>query len=181
MKAPICCGALALVLLASPALAQDKPTLNPNRLTAQAKRPPLTLTEQQRVAIEEALATENTQQKAPKNFQPRVGDAIPTTMTVDVMPQRMVASQPSLEPYGYAKLAKHVLVIDPMKKTIVAILPRQTPNGGKDVKPADWAKTKGRELTGQAPEPDAGAGPAHEPAGDAGDKANGNEQGAQEK
>jgi len=179
MKAALCRGALALLLLAAPALAQDK-TQDPNKLTVQAKRPPLTLTEQQRVAIEEALETENTQQKTPKRFEPKVGDAIPPTMTVDVMPQHVVTHEPSLQPYGYAKLAKHVLVIDPMKKTIVAVLPRQTPNSGKDLKPADWANTKGRELTGQAPEPETGAGPAHEPAGDAGDKANGNEQGTQQ-
>ncbi len=132
MKAALCWGALMLVLLQSPALAQDK-TQRPNRLTEQAKRPPLTLTEQQRAAIEKALETENTQQKTPLNFAPKVGDAIPLTMTVDVMPQCVVTHEPSLQPYGYAKLAKQVLVIDPMKKTIVAVLPRQTPNEAKDL------------------------------------------------
>ena len=43
--------------------------------------------------------------------------------------------------------------------------------------PADWAGTKGRELTGQAPQA-TGSDRFPEPAGDAGDVANGNEKNA---
>ena len=84
-------------------------------------------------------------------------------------------------PNTYAKLAKDVLVIDPMKKTIIAILPRLSPSSGKDLSSADWAATRGRELTGQAPEPPAAKDEAPEPAGDAGDRSNGNEKNANEK
>jgi len=68
----------------------------------------------------------------------------------------------------------------PAPKTIIAVLPRKTPSSGKDVKPDDWDGTKGRELTGQAPE-SGGADTSPEPAGDSGDKANGNEKNANEK
>jgi hypothetical protein len=187
MKTPLCYGAAALLLLSVSAMAQDKApektqdkTQDPNTLTVQAKRPTLQLSDQQRAAIQEALVTENTQQKTPPKFEPKVGDTIPLTMTVDVMPPKAVARDPSLQPYAYAKLAKDVLVIDPTDKKIVAVIPRQEPTTGKDVAPADWAKTKGRELTGQQPEPAANSAPQHEPAGDSGDKANGNEQGKQQ-
>jgi len=183
MRSLICCGAAALLLLSLPGMAQDKTqnkaqdkTQDPNVLTVQAKRPPLQLSDQQRSDIQAALATENTQQKTPPNFQPKAGDKIPLTMTVDVMPPKAVAKDPSLQPYGYAKLAKDLLVIDPMDKSIVAVIPRQEPTTGKAETPTDWAKTKGRELTGQQPEPASSSNPGQEPAGDSGDKANGNEQ-----
>ena len=181
MKNLICCTAAVFALLAVPAAAQDKPTLNPNQITVATKRPPLQLDDRQRAVIQAALATENTEQKAPPKFEPKVGGTLPQTMALDVMPQQLVAREPSLQPFGYAKLAKTVLVIDPMKKTIIAILPRQSPTSGKDLPPADWAAKHGRELTGQAPEQPAAKGEAPEPAGDAGDRSNGNEKNANEK
>jgi hypothetical protein len=194
MKTPLCYGAAALLLLSVSAIAQDRTqdktqdkTQDPNTLTVQAKRPTLQISDQQRAAIQEALVTENTQQKTPPKFEPKVGDTIPSTITVDVIPPTAVARDPSLQPYGYAKLAngyaklaKDLLVIDPTDKKIVAVIPRQEPTTGKDVAPADWAKTKGRELTGQQPEPASNSAPQREPAGDSGDKANGNEQGKQQ-
>jgi hypothetical protein len=173
--------ALALALIAVPALADEPVTNDPVELSKQAKGPPPQLSDQQRAAIQQALATENTQQKTPPNFQPQVGAALPGTMTVDVMPPKLVEQDRSLQPYGYAKTAKDVLVVDPTKKTIVAILPRQDPTGGKDLAPAEWAKTKGRELTGQAPEQPTAQDHSPEPAGDTGDKKNGNEKNANEK
>src|SRR6185437_5103096 len=105
MKTAMCYGAAALLLMSATAVAQqtDK-TLDPNQITVQAQRPPLKLDDKQRATIANALATENTEQKTPPNFQPKIGDTIPLSMTVDVLPQDLVKSEPSLEPYGYAKL-----------------------------------------------------------------------------
>jgi len=178
MKSMIFGATAALAMLSFSALAGDR-TLDPNDITVQAKRPPLQLNESQRSAIQEGLETENTEQKMPPNYQPKVGDTIPHSMSPDAMPQSLLAREPSLKQYGYAKLSKNVLVIDPMKKTIIAVLPRKTP-GIKDEKPADWAAKRGRELTGQAPE-SGSTDTSPEPAGDAGDKANGNEKNANEK
>ncbi len=180
MKTLLCSAAAALVLVSIPAAAQDK-TLDPNGITADAQRPPLQLNEQQRTAIEDALETENTEQKVPPKFEPKVGETIPLTMKLDVMPEPLIQREPSLKQYGYAKLPKNVLVIDPMKKTIIAILPRRSPTTGKAESPTDWAKTRGRELTGQAPEATTGTEPQHEPAGDSGDTKNGNEATTREK
>ena len=173
-----CAGALALYSI--PALAQDRPSVAPNKLTVESKRPPLQLNDKQRAAIEQGLVTENTQQKTPPKFEAKVGAALPASIKVDVMPPKLIQQDRSLQPYGYAKLAKELLVIDPMKKTIIAIIPRLQPATGKDLAPADWAATRGRELTGQEPQP-ASSAQAPEPAGDSGDTKNGNEQTSKEK
>ncbi len=177
MKALIFGGAAAVVLLSFAAQADDR-TLDPNGITIETKRPQLGISDQQRAVIEDALEFQNTEQKTPPNFDAKVGDTIPLTMTVDVMPESLTQREPSLKQYGYAKLSKNMLVIDPLKKTIIAVLPRKSPSTGKIVAPADWAAKRGRELTGQQPE-SSGQGPAHEPAGDAGDKTNGNESATQ--
>ncbi len=169
------CGATAvLFMLSLPVLAEDEMTLSPNTITINSKRPELALDDAQRKAIAAALETENTEQKTPSNFQPEIGAAIPLTMTLDVMPQTLIQRQPSLAQYGYAKLARDVLVIDPMKKTIIAVLQRQSPTSGSDMTPTSWAASRGRELTGQAPQSANGAS-TPEPAGDSGDKKNGTE------
>jgi hypothetical protein len=180
MKTVMCGATAALIVMSMAALADDK-TLSPNDITVAAKRPMLQLNDQQRTAIQDALETENTEQKTPPKFEPKVGDTIPSTMTVDAMPEPLLLREPSLKQYGYAKLSKDVLVLDPMKKAIIAVLPRKSPSGGKDQPPADWAATRGRELTGQAPESKPQSAPAHEPAGDSGDKSNGNEAATQQK
>jgi hypothetical protein len=181
MKAQFLIGAAALVLLAVPAAAQNdtSKTIDPIELSKQAKKPPLQLSEEQKSAIENALVSEHTQQKTPKDFQPQVGAALPKIMKVDVMPQDLVRKQPSLKQYGYAKTATDILVLDPMKKTIIAVLPRKFPADAKaNAKtPADWAGTKGREMTGQPPV-STGNDKFPEPAGDAGDVTNGNEKNA---
>lgn len=163
LKTMMACGiALALLPIAAPA--QNKPSIEPNKLTVESKRPPLQFNDQQRAAIEQGLVSVNTQQKTPPKFEAKVGAPMPPSMKVTEMPQALVQREPSLEPYGYAKLAKEVLVIDPMKKTIVAVIPRRQPASGKDITPGDWAATRGRELTGQAPQPAAGADRPLEPA-----------------
>jgi hypothetical protein len=183
MKAKFLIGAAALVLLAVPAAAQNdaSKTIDPIELSKQAKKPPLQLSDEQKTAIRNALVAEHTQQKTPKDFQPKVGMALPMPMKVDAMPAPLMHEQPALKQYGYAKTAKDILVLDPMKKTIIAVLPRKFPADAKaNAKtPADWADTKGREMTGQAPQ---GANKDHfpEPAGDAGDVTNGNEKNAQQ-
>lgn len=171
-KTTMACGvALALLPIAAPA--QNKPSIEPNKLTIESKRPPLQLNDRQRAAIEQGLVAVNTQQKTPPKFEAKIGAPMPLAMKVTEMPQPLVQSEPSLQPYGYAKLAKEVLVIDPMTKTIVAIIPRRQPATGKGITPGDWAATRGRELTGQAPQPATGADRPLEPAGDSGDVKNG--------
>ncbi len=179
------CGAATLALLAAaPAVAQDKSkSIDPVELSKQVKGPPAQLSDQQRDAIQDALVGEHTQQKTPANFQPQVGQTLPQSLKVDAMPQDLIRAQPSLKEYGYAKTAKDILVLDPLHKKIVAVLPRKFPNDPKAnaKSSSDWADTKGRELTGQAPKGAQNNDHFPEPAGDAGDIKNGNDKSAQEK
>lgn len=192
---PLCLGAAALTLLSVPVLAQvvlaqvvlaqDKPatqgkTLDPVELSKHASKPALKVDDRLRNEIQQALVEQHTQQKTPPDFKPQIGQPLSMHMKVDVFPPALVQREPLLKQYGYAKTAKDILLIDPMNRKIIAQLPRQYPATGKTETPADWASTRGRELTGQAPEPQSGAQPL-EPAGDAGDVKNGNSQNAKDK
>jgi hypothetical protein len=142
-------GAAALALLTLPALAQDKATVLPNKLTVDAaQRPLLQLDDRQNGEIRAAVEREDSAQNAPTDFQAAVGGIVPKDLTVHPMPLALLERVPSLKQYGYAKVADQVLVIDPMKKTIVAVLPG-----------AGGGSTTGSGVM--------------EPAGDSGDKSNG--------
>jgi hypothetical protein len=190
MRTLLLTGAAALALLSAPALspafAQDNvrsdKTIQPHDLEA-AKRPPLKVDDKQAAAIREGLVAEHTQQKTPDGFQPQVGQPLPMIMKVDVMPQDLTRREPSLKQYGYAKTATDILVLDPMDRKIVAVVPRKFPADAKAKAetPVDWAKGKGRELTGQAPEQTPQNAQPLQPAGDSGDVKNGNESNAREK
>jgi hypothetical protein len=181
------CGAAALALLTLPAAAQDNVksgnTLDPIALSKQAQHPAPKLTDQQAAAIRDGLVAVHTQQKAPQGFQPKPGDKLPKALKVEGLPQDVVRKDPAFRELAYAKTATDILVIDPMKKTIVAVIPRKfaaDPNA-KPPTAADWAATRGRELTGQAPLQTGGAPEAHQPAGDSGDTPNGDVNNAKPK
>lgn len=155
MKAKFLIGAATLVLLTVPAAAQNdkSKTIDPVELSKRVKGPPAQLSDAQKNAIQNALVAVHTQQKAPKDFKPQVGQDLPKALKVDTLPQPLVREQPSLKEYGYAKTAKNILVLDPLHKKIVAVIPRKfagDPNA-KAPTPADWADKHAQELTGQAP------------------------------
>jgi hypothetical protein len=186
MRTLLLTGAAALALLTAPAQAQDNvrsdKTIQPHELTT-AKRAPLQVSDKQKNAIRDGLVAVHTQQKTPPGFQPKVGDALPKIMKVDVMPEDLIRREPSLKEYGYAKTPADILVLDPLTRKIIAVVPRKfaADTKAKPESGTDWAKTKGRELTGQAPENPNGAAQPLQPAGDAGDVKNGNESNAKEK
>jgi hypothetical protein len=125
---------------------------------------------------------EHTQQKAPKDFKPEVGATPPKGIKIDVMPQALTGQLPVLKEYGYAKTASDILVIDPMSKSIVAVIPRKYPNdaNAKSPTPAEWWQSHAQELTGREPQGGAAdAGQSHEQAGDAAAVGNGNAANAQ--
>jgi hypothetical protein len=181
MRGMLLTGAAALTLLAIPATAQNSKTIDPNRLTVEAKKPPLQLNDQHRAAIQNALVAEHTQQKTPKDFKPEVGVAPGKGIKIDVMPQALVRQLPVLKEYGYAKTASDILVIDPMSKRIVAVIPRKYPNdpNAKSPTPAEWAQSHAQELTGRTPQAATDAGQSHEQAGDAAAVGNGSATNAQ--
>ncbi len=128
MRTLLCCSA-ALILLTVAATAQDnKPTIQPNELTASAKqKPPLQLSDEQRRKIQDALVTAHSAQKTPDKFQAKVGEKLPTNLKLDSMPQSLTNQEPVLAQYGFVKLDNDLLVVDPMNSTVVAVIARKFP------------------------------------------------------
>ncbi|MGA8699578.1 MAG: hypothetical protein WB689_38295 [Xanthobacteraceae bacterium] len=128
MKILLCCSA-ALVLLAVSATAQNnKPTIQPNELTASAKqKPPLQLSDEQRRKIQDALVTAHSAQKTPDKFEAKVGEKVPTQLKLDVMPAPLINQEPVLKQYDFVKLDNDLLVVDPMDSTVVAVIPLKFP------------------------------------------------------
>ncbi len=128
MKTLLCCSAV-LILLAVSAMAQNnKPTIQPNELTASAKqKPPLQLSDQQRREIQDALVTAHSAQKTPDKFEAKVGEKVPTKLKLDAMPSPLINQEPVLKQYAFVKLDNDLLVVDPMDSTVVAVIPRKFP------------------------------------------------------
>jgi hypothetical protein len=128
MKTLLCCIA-ALILLTVAAKAQnDKPTVQPNELTASAKeKPPLQLSDEQRRKIQDALVTAHSAQKTPAKFEAKVGEKVPTNLKLDVMPQSLTNEEPALKQYDFVKLENDLLVVDPVETTVVAVIPLKFP------------------------------------------------------
>ena len=164
MKSMLLSGAAVLVLLAAPAAAQNgqpkndpAKSVDPHQLAVNLKKPPLKLDDKQRAAIQNALVAVHTQQMTPKDFKPQAGAPLPKGMKVDTLPRALVDEQPGLKEYGYAKTASDILLLDPMSKKIVAVIPRKFPAdaNAKSPTPADWADKHVQEMTGQRPQSDA--------------------------
>ncbi len=119
----------------------------------ESDKPPLQLSEAERAAIAEALVTEHTYQRRPKDFEPRVGVTVKADIKLNPMPRPLVYEVPRLVEYTYAKLQENVLVIDPMSMKVVDVIPRKYPTTGVPMSPMQWWSTRGRELVGLPPEP----------------------------
>jgi hypothetical protein len=126
MKTLFWCSTILFIALAATAAAQDSnSTIQPHELTK--KKPPLELNDQQRAKIQDALVTAHSAQKAPDNFEPKVGDKVPNKLKLDVMPAPLINEVPVLKQYDFVKLENFLLVVDPMEITIVAVIPRKFP------------------------------------------------------
>jgi hypothetical protein len=114
--------------------------------------PPLQLTDQQREMIRDAVMTEHVAQPTPKGFEARAGAALPTAIKGGPLPRPLVYQIEALKHYYYAKIDHDLLIIDPMNKKVVEVIPRKSPaSGEKPVNPSEWSATRGRELLGLPP------------------------------
>jgi hypothetical protein len=115
--------------------------------------PPLHLNDEQRELIREAVLTEHVAQPTPKGFEPRINTPVPAAVKGGPLPRPLVYQIEELKHYYYAKLDNDLLIIDPMNKKVVEIIPRKSPaSGAKAVTPSDWYGTRGRELLGLPPQ-----------------------------
>jgi len=88
-------------------------------------KPPLMLTDAQRAKVVDAVAKEDTLVKLSGGFEPAVGTKVPdqAKLAAHPLPRPLVYEVPQLKQYYYARLSDRVLIIDPMKKEVAAILP----------------------------------------------------------
>ena len=117
-------AALSLVALVQPAVAQLQ---SPTGTVADPikPKPPLTLTDTQRAKVVDAVSKEDTLEKLPEGFEPAVGTKVPdqAKLAAHPLPRPLVYEVPQLKQYYYARLPDRVLIVDPMKKEVAAILP----------------------------------------------------------
>jgi hypothetical protein len=128
MKTVLYCSAALIVLAVSANAQNNEPTIQPNELTAIAKaKPLLQLNDEQRRKIQDALVTAHSAQKAPDNFEAKVGVKVPTKLKLDPMPASLINEEPMLKQYDFVKLDNDLLVVDPMDSTVIAVIPRKFP------------------------------------------------------
>jgi len=86
----------------------------------------LQLTEAQRQQVVQAVNPKDTEDKLPADFQPSVGATVPSQekMPMHPLPRPLVYQVPVLKQYYYAKLPKNVVIVDPMTKKVVDVIPR---------------------------------------------------------
>jgi len=115
-------AALPLVALIQPAAAQPQA---PTGTVADPIKPKPPLTDAQRAKIVDAVSKEDTLAKLPDDFEPAVGAKVPdqAKLAAHPLPRPLVYEVPELKQYYYARLPDRVLIIDPMKREIAAILP----------------------------------------------------------
>jgi hypothetical protein len=87
---------------------------------------PLALTDAQRQQVRQAVASLETDDKLPPGFTPTVGAKVPTQKKLPLhpLPQDLSRQIPALKQYYYGKLPDNILIVDPMTKKVVDVIPR---------------------------------------------------------
>ncbi len=130
----ILAGALASLLAAAPAAAQDtrgavEQTIPPP-VSQNPSVPPLHLTDEQRAKIGQVLSGVNSEvdfqlksNKPAQGFTPSVGAKIPNGLHPHALPPPVTEEMPLLKRYTYLKFKNQVLIINPLSRKIVDMFP----------------------------------------------------------
>jgi hypothetical protein len=93
--------------------------------------PPLTLSDAQRSRIKAVLADKNTavsfalkNAKSAKSYEPSVGAKIPKGLKPQAFPPPLIYEMPLLKRYTYLKFKDQTLIVNPMSRKIVEIMPQ---------------------------------------------------------
>ena len=126
MRPILILAALAgLVFAGTPAAAQSPAPSNTvaGRI---APKPPLKLTDAQKQRVAQAINGKDTLDKLPEGFTPAIGAKMPiqSKLPEHPLPRPLVSEIPALKNYYYVQLDDKVLIVDPMTKTVVEIVPR---------------------------------------------------------
>jgi hypothetical protein len=116
MKARLYSGVIAIALLAgvSAAAAQSGSTMK-------AGQESLGLTNMQRRDIYRDVSKLKTKQTALR-FSPKVGEAVPSSITLRPLPASATKLVPAVKSYDYAMLGKQVLLVQPDTKKIADVI-----------------------------------------------------------
>lgn len=82
----------------------------------------LKLTNTQERVVYLSVTQRRTRPSAPEGFTAAVGAVVPASIRLRPLPRNAVKQVPELEAYDYAILPDQVLIVDPVAKTIVAVI-----------------------------------------------------------
>ena len=111
---PIVFGGLALLLSAA-AGAQTPPQDS-------ASAPTLDLTPAQRVSIYQSVTQTYKNNAAPVGFRVAVGARVPDTVELKPLSDTLAKLVPQAKDYTIAMIEKHVVLVDPTTKQVVAVV-----------------------------------------------------------
>jgi hypothetical protein len=95
----------------------------------------LSLTTQQKQTIAQSVQTERAQ-PAPTGFLPRVGAAVPQSLTMRQLPSTVTAQVPAARDLQFAKLdSNEVLLIDPKDRRVAEIIAPMGTTGAAPASP----------------------------------------------
>jgi len=116
---------LGLAFAAAPAGAQGPAPSNTVAGVVQPK-PPLTLTDEQKKRVAQAINGQDSLDKLPEGFTPAVGAKVPVEAKLPEhpLPRPLVYDIPVLQNYYYVQLADQVLIVDPMTGKVAEIVQR---------------------------------------------------------
>jgi hypothetical protein len=80
---------------------------------------PLTLTNAQREAMWQMLGNQPTQAMG---HNPNVGQVVPSSVSLQALPDEVSDQVPAVRPYHFAMLNNQLLIVDPSSKKVVAII-----------------------------------------------------------
>jgi hypothetical protein len=117
MKTQLYCGvtAVALLLGISAAAAQTGSMMKPGQDS-------LSLTSTQRRDIYQDISKLKTKQTS--NFAAKVGEAVPSSITLRPLPRSASKQVPAVKSYNYAMLGNRVLLVNPNTKKIADVITR---------------------------------------------------------
>ncbi|WP_146604363.1 DUF1236 domain-containing protein [Rhodoplanes roseus] len=117
--------AVAGTLAAAPAWAQERPPLPAMPSTGgvgTVPSQPAPLTEEQKVAITQAVKQTNRKVTVPPGVQAHVGAELPASMELYMLPDLALADIPEAKPYRYTVVENRVVLVDPTNMRVVEVM-----------------------------------------------------------
>jgi hypothetical protein len=118
----LCASIAAATAQTGPSSPGDRsiPPLNPGRTTSQETE--LRLTDAQKSAIFRAVHKEKAKVKVPPNLTASVGEQVPPSIELYMLPDDAVADTPSAKLYRYTLIKNDVVLVDPTTMRVVDVI-----------------------------------------------------------